>query len=142
MNQVASCDIEHFAMLNILPIFCCGEPVSMCRSLKNLYKRLQVKSNFKSKKAKIRSRYSQVLHLTQDTTWESDKTQETSHTRVPRGSPFNAVFRVDVKPFLKIIGRLPADHFLDPQSMSRIFKTKKKRLSIQILLFDYVSTVN
>ena len=41
----------------------------------------------------------------------------------------NAVFRVDlndVKPFQKITGRLPADHFHDPQSMPRIFKTKKK----------------
>ena len=42
---------------------------------------------------------------------------------------FNAVFRVDVndvKPFQKITGTLPADYFHDPQSMSRIFKTKKK----------------
>ena len=41
---------------------------------------------------------------------------------------FNAVFRVhvnDFKPFQKITGRLPADHFHDPQSMPRIFKTKK-----------------
>ena len=29
-----------------------------------------------SKKAKIRNRYNQVQHLTQDTTCESDKTQE------------------------------------------------------------------
>ena len=41
---------------------------------------------------------------------------------------FNAIFRVDVndvKSFQKITGRLPADHFHDPQSMPRIFKTKR-----------------
>ena len=41
------------------------------------------------KKAKCRNRYSQAPHLTQDTTLEdSDKTQETSHIREPRGQPF------------------------------------------------------
>ena len=29
---------------------------------------------------------------------------------------FHAVFRVDVKPFQNPTERLPADHFLDPQS--------------------------
>ena len=53
---------------------------------------------------------------------------------------FNAVFRVVVKPFLKLTGRSSADYFHDPQSMPRILK-KKKRLSIPILLFDHVSTV-
>ena len=38
---------------------------------------------------------------------------------------FYAIFRVDVKPFQKITGRLPADHFHDPQSLPRIFKTKE-----------------
>ena len=38
---------------------------------------------------------------------------------------FRAVFRVDVnnfKPFQNPTGRLPADHFLDPQSMPRLFQ--------------------
>ena len=35
-------------------------------------------------KANIRNRYNQVPHLTQNTIWENDKTQETSHIREPR----------------------------------------------------------
>ena len=41
-----------------------------------------------SMKAKIRNRYNQAPHLTQDSTWESEETQETSHTREPRDQPF------------------------------------------------------
>ena len=37
------------------------------------------------KNAKIKNRYNQVPHLTQDTIWESDKT---SHTREPRSQSF------------------------------------------------------
>ena len=37
------------------------------------------------KVAKIRNRYNQVPHLTQDTTWESDKN---TTKREPRGQPF------------------------------------------------------
>ena len=39
---------------------------------------------------------------------------------------FNAVLRVDVndvKPFQNLSGKLPADHFLDPQSMPRLLIT-------------------
>ena len=39
---------------------------------------------------------------------------------------FHAVFRVDVndvKPFQNPTETLPIDHFLDPQSMPRLFKT-------------------
>ena len=36
---------------------------------------------------------------------------------------FHAVFRVDVKPFQNPTETLPFDHFLDPQSMPRLFKT-------------------
>ena len=43
---------------------------------------------------KIRNRYNQVPHLTQDTTLKSDKkykkTPDTPDTREPRGSPFPA----------------------------------------------------
>ena len=49
---------------------------------------------------------------------------------------FHAVFRVDVmdvKPFQNPIETSPFDHFLDPQSMSRLFKTIKRWL-IQTLL--------
>ena len=40
---------------------------------------------------------------------------------------FHIVYRVDVndvKPFQNLTGRLPADQFLDPQSMPRLFKTR------------------
>ena len=40
------------------------------------------------RKAILRNRYNQVPHLTQDTIWESDKTQKTQHTREQRGQPF------------------------------------------------------
>ena len=37
---------------------------------------------------KIRNRYNQVPHLTQDTTWESDKNTIKHHKQEPRGQPF------------------------------------------------------
>ena len=40
------------------------------------------------KKTKIRNRYNQVPHLTQDTTWESDKITIRHHKQEPRGQPF------------------------------------------------------
>ena len=49
---------------------------------------------------------------------------------------FYAEFRVDVydvKPFQNPTKTLPFDHFLDPQSMSRLFKTINRWL-IQTLL--------
>ena len=45
-----------------------------------------------SKKAKIRNRYNQVPHLTQDTTWESDKNTRKHHLQESQEvSPFPAV---------------------------------------------------
>ena len=45
--------------------------------------------NFKVRKvAKIRNKYNQVPHLTQDTTWESVKNTFKYHKRKPRGQPF------------------------------------------------------
>ena len=49
---------------------------------------------------------------------------------------FYAVFRVDVndvKPFQNLTETSPFDHFLDPQSMPRLFKTINRWL-IQTLL--------
>ena len=40
------------------------------------------------KMAKIRNQYSQVPHLTMDTTWESDKSTIRHHKQEPRGQPF------------------------------------------------------
>ena len=40
------------------------------------------------KVAKVRNRYNRVPHLTQDTTWESDKSTNKHHKRKPRGQPF------------------------------------------------------
>ena len=42
------------------------------------------------KAAKIRNRYNQVPHLTQDTTWESVKTQLNITIKSQKGSPFPA----------------------------------------------------
>ena len=43
------------------------------------------------KKAEIRTRYNQVPHLTQDTTWESNKnTKKKHHQQEQRGQPFPA----------------------------------------------------
>ena len=56
---------------------------------------------------------------------------------------FHAVFRVDVndvKPFQNPTETSPFDHFLDPQSMPRLFKTINRWL-IQALLFYPVSAV-
>ena len=46
---------------------------------------------------------------------------------------FYAVFRVDVKQFQNPTESSPFDHFLDPQSMPRLFKTINRWL-IQTLL--------
>ena len=46
---------------------------------------------------------------------------------------FHAVFKVDVKPFQNPTETSPFDHFLDPQSMPRLFKTISRWL-IQTLL--------
>ena len=49
---------------------------------------------------------------------------------------FHAVFRVDVndvEPFQNTAETSPSDHFLDPQSMPKLFKTINRWL-IQILL--------
>ena len=40
------------------------------------------------KTAKIRNKYNQVPHLTQDTTWESDKITIRHHKQEPRRQPF------------------------------------------------------
>ena len=50
---------------------------------------------------------------------------------------FHTVFRVDVndvKPFQNPTETSPFDHFLDPQSMPRLFFKQKQRWLIQILL--------
>ena len=57
---------------------------------------------------------------------------------------FYAVFRVDVndfKPFQKPTGTSPFDHFLDPQSMPRLFKTINTWLIQTLLLLIPVSAV-
>ena len=43
-----------------------------------------------SKKAKIRKRYNQVTHLTQDTTWKSDKNTINITNKSQEASPFAA----------------------------------------------------
>ena len=51
---------------------------------------------------------------------------------------FHAVFKVDVngvKPFQNPTETSPFDHFLDPQSMPRLFKTIKRWLIQTFLLF-------
>ena len=45
------------------------------------------------KAAKIRNRYNQVPHLTQDTTWESDKTIK-HHKQEPRGQTCSEIFKI------------------------------------------------
>ena len=50
---------------------------------------------------------------------------------------FHAVFRVDVNdvtPFQNFTETLPFDHFLDPQSMPRLFKAINRRLIKTLLL--------
>ena len=50
---------------------------------------------------------------------------------------FHAVFRVDVndvKPFQNPTETLPFDHFLDPQSIPRLFKTINQWLNYILLL--------
>ena len=46
------------------------------------------KDVYVQKRAKISNRYNQVPHLTQDTTWESNKLAIGHHKRESRGQPF------------------------------------------------------
>ena len=57
---------------------------------------------------------------------------------------FHAVFRVDVndvKPFQNLTETSPFDHFLDPQSMPRLFKTINQWLIQNFAFIDPVSAV-
>ena len=47
---------------------------------------------------------------------------------------FNAVFRVDVNPFQNPTETSLFDHFLDPQSMPRLFKAINRWLNQTLLL--------
>ena len=58
---------------------------------------------------------------------------------------FHAVFRVDVNdvnPFQNPTETSPFDHFLDPQSMPRLFKTIKPMVDSNFAFIDPVSAVN
>ena len=62
----------------------------MSENLKNTYicgLRYEAGLNKVRKVAKITNRYNIVPHLTQDTTWESDKNTIKHHKREPRGQP-------------------------------------------------------
>ena len=51
----------------------------------------EYKNNDQSKEAKIRNRFNQIPHLTQDTTWESDKNTMKHNIRESQeASPFSA----------------------------------------------------
>ena len=57
---------------------------------------------------------------------------------------FHAVFRVDVngvKPFQSPTATSPFDHFLDPQSLPRLFKIKKPMIDSNFAFIDPVSAV-
>ena len=57
---------------------------------------------------------------------------------------FHAVFKVDVndvKPFQNPTEASPFDHFLDPQSMPRLLKTKKPMVDSNFAFIDPVSAV-
>ena len=57
---------------------------------------------------------------------------------------FHAVFRVDVndvKPFQNHTETSPFDHFLDPQSMPRLLKTKKTMFDSNFAFINPVSAV-
>ena len=49
------------------------------------------------KTVKIRNQYNQVPHLTQDTTWESDKTTMRNHKQEPTYGTVNSIF-VEIQP--------------------------------------------
>ena len=64
----------------------------MSRSLKIMSKKENVTKSigcYKVRKtAKFRNQYNQEPHLTQDTTWKSDKITIRHHKQEPRGQPF------------------------------------------------------
>ena len=63
--------------------------MSIKKSLENPAIPAGVKLHKISKKAKIRNRYNQETHLTQDTTWESDKHDRKHHLQESQeDSPF------------------------------------------------------
>ena len=62
--------------------------VKVTRLLSILYHGSMMYPCIVRKVAKIRTRYNQIPHLTQDTTWESDKNTIKHHKREPSGQPF------------------------------------------------------
>ena len=59
------------------PPSCCKLEYTVHDVNKVIYEAASITLKLKvSKKANVRNRYDQEPHLTQDTTWESDKTQE------------------------------------------------------------------
>ena len=75
-------------VVNILVFWILISCLLVSLNLKNKFIYIFVQSN---KKAKIRNRYNQVLHLTQDTTWESDKnTRKHNIQESQETSPFSA----------------------------------------------------
>ena len=74
-------------------------------------------SDQSKKKAKIKNRYNQVPHLTQDTVWESDKKhKKNSHTREPRGQPFPNRWPLGCKEQTWQYGKTNTNNkYLDPQ---------------------------
>ena len=54
---------------------------------------------------------------------------------------FHAVFRVDVKPFQNPTETSPFYHFLDPQSMPRLFKNNKAMVDSNFAFIGPVSAV-
>ena len=71
--------------LNIINLYAIYDPVTVPEQ--SIYVLLCVQ--YESKKgAKIRNRYNQVPHLTQDTKWESNNHILKHHKREPKGQPF------------------------------------------------------
>ena len=67
------------------------------------------------KKAKIRNRYNQVPHLTPDTLWESDKTQENITCRRAKRSALSQQVTTGLQDTDKTIWQRQTQNIKDPQ---------------------------
>ena len=78
------------------------------------------------KKTKIRNRYNQVPHLTPDTVWESDKTQENITCRRAKRSTLSQQVTIRLQGTDKTIWQRQTQNIKDPQKQYRLGTVSRK----------------
>ena len=96
-------------------------------------------NNERRKAAKIWNRYNQVIHMTQDTKWESDKTQLNSQTRAKKSALSQQVITRQQWTDAKAWQTQDIDNTNDPQKKYRLRTVGKNILLKGLNQFHCVS---